>query len=253
MDATASSNVTEEQSGRLAQPLRRRSRRYRHISVWLRRKQHRWRDRSLTLLLVVQLVLTFGIVPLTASGLQLPTGLPVLLLTLFMSLTIVMARGSWAIGAGLGTFVMNAALATWRRSHSGFAADILFDLSALVTFSVLSGVVGTAVFRPGRVNSHRVRGALVLYLNLGLLFALLHRIVAEFLPGAYTHLPDPAHAPAFRATLDYFSFTTLTSVGYGDIVPVHPIARSLATFEACAGQLLPTLLIGRVVMLAMRE
>jgi hypothetical protein len=233
--------------------LRRRSRGYRKVSLWLRRRQHRWRDRSLTLLLIVQLITTFGIVPLTASGLRLANGLPLLLLSLFMSVTIVMARGTWAIGAGLGFFVANAALATWRRSHGGFIADILVDLSALFTFGVLSGLVGAAVFRPGRVNSHRVRGALVLYLNLGLLFALLHRMVAEFIPGAYTHLPDPAQAAAFRATLDYYSFSTLTSVGYGDIVPVHPIARSLAALEACAGQLLPTLLIGRVVMLAMRE
>ncbi len=234
-------------------PLRRRSRWFRRSSVWLRRKQHRWRDRSLTFLLVVQVITTFGVVPLAAAGLRVPSGLPVLLLSLFMSLTIVMAHGTWALGAGLGTLLVNLALATWRRSHEGFTADILVDLSILVTFSLLSGLVGAAVFRPGRINGHRVRGALVLYLNLGLLFALLHRIVAELLPGAYTHLPDPSHAAAFRATLDYFSFATLTSVGYGDIVPVHPIARSLATLEAGAGQLLPTLLIGRVVMLAMRE
>ena len=233
--------------------LRRRSREYRKISLWLRRRQHRWRDRSLTLLLIVQLTTIFGIVPLAASGLRLPSGLPLLLLCLFMSVTIVMARGTWAIGVGLGTFVANAALATWRRSHGGLTADMLVDVSALLTFTVLSGLVGTAVFRPGRVNSHRIRGALVLYLNLGLLFALLHRMVAEFIPGAYTHLPDPGEAAAFRATLDYYSFSTLTSVGYGDIVPVHPIARSLAALEACAGQLLPTVLIGRVVMLAMRD
>ena len=58
---------------------------------------------------------------------------------------------------------------------------------------------------------------------------------------------------AFRAATNYFSFVTLTSVGYGDIVPVHPIARSLCMLEATIGQLLPTVLIARVVVLAMRE
>ena len=48
-------------------------------------------------------------------------------------------------------------------------------------------------------------------------------------------------------TFLYFSFTTLTTVGYGDISPVHPIARSLANFEALLGQLYPAILIARLV------
>ena len=48
----------------------------------------------------------------------------------------------------------------------------------------------------------------------------------------------------------YFSFTTLTTVGYGDIVPVHPFARSLANLEAIMGQLYPATLLARVVTLS---
>jgi hypothetical protein len=45
----------------------------------------------------------------------------------------------------------------------------------------------------------------------------------------------------------YFSFTSLTTMGYGDITPVHPLARSLANLEALIGQLYPAILIARLV------
>ncbi len=98
-----------------------------------------------------------------------------------------------------------------------------------------------------------MRGAIVFYLNFGLLFGILHRLVDQLVPGAYAHLPSPHDEAAFRAATNYFSFVTLTSVGYGDIVPVRPLARSLCMLEATVGQLLPTVLIARVVVLAMRE
>ena len=52
-----------------------------------------------------------------------------------------------------------------------------------------------------------------------------------------------------RASLFYFSMTTLTTLGYGDILPVKPVARSLATLEGLIGQLYPAVLIGRLVSL----
>jgi Na+/H+-dicarboxylate symporter len=61
----------------------------------------------------------------------------------------------------------------------------------------------------------------------------------------FRHLPtDPA---AVLGQLSYFGLVTLATVGYGDIVPVHPLIRSLATFEAITGQLYITVLIARLV------
>ena len=223
---------------------------------WLARVNHvreRWQDASLTLLLAVQLLTVFGVVPLSAEGLRFPPGAALLLLLVFMSLTVFMASGRWTLAAGLAMLATVGVSASVRPLLHGLAAELLGNVIALVTFLVLSVVVLRAVFRPGRFTNHRVRGAVVLYLNLGLLFALVHRTLAELQPGAYAHVPAPEHVAAFRAALDYFSFSTLTSVGYGDIVPLTPLARSLATLEAAVGQLLPTILIARVVMLAMKE
>jgi len=51
------------------------------------------------------------------------------------------------------------------------------------------------------------------------------------------------------SSLIYFSFVTLTTIGYGDIVPIHPVARSLCNLESIIGQLYPATLLARMVSL----
>jgi hypothetical protein len=119
----------------------------------------------------------------------------------------------------------------------------------LITGVVLTVVVARAVFASGRVTLHRVVGAILLYLNIGLLFAALFCFVALIVPNAFTGLQPLRDNLAVAANLIYFSFVTLTSVGYGDIVPLHPYARSLANLEAIIGQLYPATLLARLVTL----
>ena len=59
-------------------------------------------------------------------------------------------------------------------------------------------------------------------------------------------------APELTSQLIYYSCSTLTTLGYGDIVPINPFARSLANLEAFFGQLYPAILIGRLVTLQMQ-
>ncbi|MCP1839297.1 hypothetical protein ACVIHI_007789 [Bradyrhizobium sp. USDA 4524] len=58
-------------------------------------------------------------------------------------------------------------------------------------------------------------------------------------------------APA--SSVYYLSFVTLTSTGYGDIIPVHPLARSLCNVESVIGQLYPATLLARLVTLELRD
>lgn len=118
----------------------------------------------------------------------------------------------------------------------------------LLALAVLTYVVAHAVFAPGRVTMHRVQGAVVLYLNFALIFAVLYRVVITVLPNAFSGMPQPG-AEASGATLLYFSFTTLTTTGFGDIAPLHPIARDIANLESVIGQLYPATLLARLVSL----
>ena len=56
-------------------------------------------------------------------------------------------------------------------------------------------------------------------------------------------------SPALASNAIYFSFVTLTSTGYGDVFPVHPMARSLCNLETILGQLYPATLLARLVTL----
>lgn len=214
--------------------------------------RRRWHEVSLTVLLVVQIVMIFGVIPASAAGLPIPPSLAAFLLLLFMSLTITMARGRWAPVLGVTMLVLACGMAVMNLSAGNWKWKVAEDAIGLLTFVLLAAIVLQAVFAPGRFTNHRIRGAVVFYLNLGLMFAFVHRIVAELAPDAYKDLPPIEHVAAFRAALDYFSFITLTSVGYGDITPIHPVARALCTLEAAMGQLLPTVLIARVMTIALQ-
>jgi Ion channel len=119
-------------------------------------------------------------------------------------------------------------------------------LGFLLTTTVLQ------VFQEGPVSSHRIRGAIVIYLLMGALWSLLYQLLASTIPQAF-RLPEDlggSDPHALQRLLIYFSFITLTSTGYGDIIPVHPVARLLAMFEALAGQLYLAIILARLVSLA---
>jgi Ion channel len=71
-------------------------------------------------------------------------------------------------------------------------------------------------------------------------------------PDAFVGLKQIKEDPTIAAMV-YFSFTTLTTLGYGDIVPLHPYARGLANIEAMIGQLYPAILIARLVSLELGD
>ena len=92
------------------------------------------------------------------------------------------------------------------------------------------------VLRPGAVDADRLYAAVAVYILLGFFWTLGYVGVARWSVGAFAvTVPALAGAKIAYGDLLYFSFGTLTSTGYGDIVPVSPGARSLAVFEQIAG------------------
>ena len=74
------------------------------------------------------------------------------------------------------------------------------------------------------MTAHRIRGAIVVYLLLGGVWSLLYHLVALTIPHSF-HLPGglaAADPVALQRILTYFSFTTLTTTGFGDVTPAHP-------------------------------
>jgi hypothetical protein len=132
------------------------------------------------------------------------------------------------------------------REH---AVHIIAASAAALFFLVLSGLIITRVFRSGGITIHRIYGALAVYLLLGILWGEFYILIYLFQPGSFYFNPSTQFGEPPISELIYFSFTTLTTVGFGDIVPVHPVARSMATLEALVGQLYPAVLLARLVTL----
>jgi len=214
----------------------------------LRRLQDRYGDALLTSLTVLLLLIMFVVAPLRAAGLE---RVQVLALVLILALM----ANALVLSANLATFVtmlvalgMNATAIIRRAEHQSMVNIDLFAGAWLILALTLAWIVARAVFGPGRVNYHRVIGAVLLYLLIALIFAALFAFVGLAVPEAFTGLTI-SDTPALASNLIYFSFVTLTSTGYGDIIPVHPIARSLCNVETIIGQLYPATLLARLVTL----
>jgi len=120
---------------------------------------------------------------------------------------------------------------------------------SLLSLVLFLAVVLARTMRDGPVTTRRLHGGVAAYLLLGVIWAYAYALVELLHPGAFSGPVSPADGP--RAWF-YFSFVTLTSMGYGDVLPVHPAARSLAVLEAVTGALYLAILIARLVSQAVR-
>ncbi len=120
---------------------------------------------------------------------------------------------------------------------------LALDIFVVVYFFWLGSILLMRTFSQGHITANRVQGAVVVYLLSGFAFALIyHSIYIMAGPNAFKGLIS------FRRTeFMYFSLTTLTTLGYGDLTPVNVYARSLTGLEALIGQLYPAILIARLV------
>jgi len=127
--------------------------------------------------------------------------------------------------------------------------DFLAAIGNMAGAVVAAFVIGRAVLAPGTVTPHRVIGAIVVYLNFGLFFTTAYRLLWDLDPTSLSGIPSETEHLHAAGMILYFSFVTLTTVGYGDIVPLHPLARSLANLQGIVGQLYPATLLARLITL----
>jgi len=131
---------------------------------------------------------------------------------------------------------------------------------ALICWGIFMAYVAVAILRDvlttPRVNLDTISGALCGYLMLGLTWSVFYALCEFIHPGSLIFSTTPG---ALRATLPdiarsyplyaYYSFTTLTTTGYGDVTPATMACRSLSIIEAIAGQFYIAVLVARLVAL----
>lgn len=204
-------------------------------------------DRSLTALLAL-LVLAIFVLPVLprADNWRDPVMDVVITLTLLSGIRVV-SKNRFQTGL-LSVFVAIALLfRVLSYRFDGQGVYILRSVSNILSLSILAVVVMTQVFRKGPITIHRIQGAVAEYLLLGLIWESAYELLEVMIPGAIQIGGQPIPVSKMLPDLLYFSFVTLTTVGYGDVTPVHAIARSMAILEALTGQLFPAILIARLV------
>jgi len=211
--------------------------------------QNRIRDPSLTVLLALQLSDIFIAAPLTAKGLPMAQVVSNTLLFAVL-VTVVVLSHRWGVVILILLGLAGITVAYLFGAHwSPAVAAVLHRGGDILAFAGLSWVVGHAVYAPGRITAQRLQGAVVLYLNFATIFASAFGLIWELSPGAFANLSAHMAVPEEVTTMLYFSLTTLSTTGYGDVVAVDPFARSLANLEAIVGQFYFAITVARLVTL----
>ena len=219
----------------------------------IRRIGRRFTDRLLTLLAVLLALYMFVFAPLHAVGFFVFHGFTIVALLGIIAGMIVISDNRAALAAMLICAVANVAVILLRLFYPPWPYNLYMLAAAWLVFALtLGAVVAHAVFRHGRVNYHRIIGAILLYLLVALAFGTLYVFVGLWIPNSFKGMTFEDDSTLANSAI-YLSLVTLTSTGYGDIVPLHPIARSLCNIESIIGQLYPATLLARLVTLELEQ
>jgi hypothetical protein len=180
-----------------------------------------------------------------------------LLVQIAFSLTLIVSV--WSLLDSRQWFWAGIALAaTSVASNAGafWFGGVYLELVAVVTLLAFCGLTLVFTLRhvvtAGRIDVNLLTGAICIYLLAGAALAMLNLLVSVLLPGSFRGL-DAIDASEAGVTLIYYTFVTLTTLGYGDVVPLRPLARTLAYLAAIAGQFYIAILVGLLIGKYLRE
>jgi len=208
-------------------------------------------------ILLLAVALTFFVLPL------LP-GRPVVLDRVFsgMLLVVVLAclraislhrRFFWFM---VGLSLLNLALSGANLTESGAAIrplGVMMLLSRLIYYVLVFFSIMRYVLDPSPVTGDKICGALSGYILMGLIWAVAYSLFFYLDTSAFL-IPERIESGGTIGMWSlYFSFTTLTTLGYGDITPAAQAAQSYAIMEAACGQVFLSVLIARLVALQITE
>jgi len=157
----------------------------------------------------------------------------------------------------------------WLHTGIGIAASVVVVVSIGITLELLHlyylhlvllfcfylwaiWLAGRQVLLAGVTDTNRIVGAICIYLLTGLLWALMYLLIAQAIPGAFNGIEQSVWYENF-ADIAYYSYVTLTTLGYGDISPVAPLARFLVYMEAIVGVFYMAILVASLVSTRIRE
>ncbi len=159
----------------------------------------------------------------------------------------------WALDRGWvrATTLAILLIALIARPAGVWLSQEALSTMSLAIWSIVALVAAAAglrfALRGQTVGSQQVYAALSTYLLAGLFFGVIYSVLEYFVPGSLAGGGSAGPPGLPVASSIYFSFVTLASLGYGDILPVSDAARGLAVVEVIGGQLFLAVMVARLV------
>jgi hypothetical protein len=196
---------------------------------------------------IVLLVVSYG-VTVVASG---SGGIAVVLLIQLITLWLTFAASESPTAqriAGIGCLVVGLAeIGTWvlgKQFEWEQPAERILAVGSVALYLIAPAVILRHLIRRAQVDGRTILGAIAVYIMLGMMFAFSYRAISLF-------QTQPAFfgdaGPGSNADFLFFSFITLTTTGYGDLVPAGNPGQSLAVMEAIIGQLFLVTALAKIV------
>ena len=166
--------------------------------------------------------------------------------------SILLLTGVWSLRGGrlyLAGFVFVIAGIALSAIATSIDAPVLYYASTLAIFGFLIVAISHAlkqVVFGTEMNVNRLVGAICVFLLLGIIWSFAYSMLELAVPGSFSGL-DPGHDPRSDSSWLYFSFVTLTTLGYGDITPESATARTFAFMQAVVGQFYIAVLVAGLV------
>ncbi|MBO9490376.1 hypothetical protein J7384_08385 [Endozoicomonas sp. G2_1] len=210
---------------------------------------HLWRERYGYWGLLISMTLAFVATPFFPATLQ-PMNIFVIS-SLIMSFIILSDTKAHLISSILLMVPVVLSLLSYDQKQE--LKELLFFFAITGGFLLLLIVSMTReIFAKKSVDNNTLISAICIYFALAMFWAMLYGITAIFIPEAF-NFDVETHPQQRISELMYFSMVTLTTLGYGDLTPIAPQARSIAAMEAVVGQLYLTVLVARLVGLHIND
>lgn len=169
------------------------------------------------------------------------------------SITAVLLVAVWSLERGRFPFSSRVGITLLFIAIEG--SEFLFErldmttvhLTVMLLFSILTiAVASRQVLLTGAVDGNKIIGAICIYLLMGLSWAIAYLLVENIFPGSIPALADESWRRGLQEAV-YFSYVSLTTLGFGDISPIQPLARCLTYLQAIAGQFYVAIVVASLI------
>jgi hypothetical protein len=182
-----------------------------------------------------------------------------LLMTIVLIAGVLSIVGNRALRLAAITLMVPVLFARWSAVvFDIYTVAVIGFLCATAFFALNTFTVVSVILKTSRVTTDTIFGSICGYILIGMCWAMMYLTVLLFVPDAFSNTTVATDSASRLINSDfnemvYYSFVSLSTLGFGDISPVHPMVRVLTYLEALVGQIYLTVLVARLVGLHMRE